>query len=238
MAFERRHGVDVVIKHTTYDARLEADGLRALAVAGAPVPAVLEAQPGFIVIEQVRGRPDWSRLGERLAELHRHGSDQFGYDIDNVIGPLPQPNPWTASWGRFYAENRVRIHLEDPAVPEDLARRLRTACESRLPDLLDEHRPPASLVHGDLWAGNVVDGCWLIDPAVSFSDREVELAFMALFGGIPRELWLAYESTWPLPDGWQRRRFALQLHHLLVHVRLFGGGYPSLVRERLDALGW
>lgn len=238
MSFERRDGAEVVVKHTTYDARLEADGLRALGAVGAPVPAVLEAQPGFIVMERVGGRPDWDRLGRRLAELHGHTSDRFGYPIQNVIGSLDQDNPWCSSWGRFYAEHRVRAHLGDPAIPADLVERLETACDERLPELLDEHAPRPSLVHGDLWAGNVVDGCYLIDPAVSYSDREVELAFMALFGGIPSAMWEAYQTAWPLPEGWERRRAALQLHHLLVHVRLFGGGYPAHVRERLDALGW
>jgi fructosamine-3-kinase len=41
-----------------------------------------------------------------------------------------------------------------------------------------------------------------------------------------------------LDDGWERRRPALQLYHLLVHVRLFGAGYLSAVAHRLDALGW
>lgn len=73
---------------------------------------------------------------------------------------------------------------------------------------------------------------------MSFSDREVELAFAALFGGIQERMWRAYGEAWPLPDGWERRRPALQLHHLLVHVRLFGGSYPRMVADRLDRLGW
>ncbi len=226
------------MKETTYDARLEADGLAALAAAGAPVPEVFEAREHRLVTAWVEGTPDWERLGTTLADVHRHSAPEFGYRLDNVVGPLPQPNPWTSSWGRFFAEHRVRVHLADPAVPADLARRLRDACEGPLPDLLDGHRPQPSLVHGDLWSGNVVDGAWLVDPAVSFSDREVELAFAALFGGIPERMWRAYGEAWPLPDGWERRRPALQLHHLLVHVRLFGGAYPRMVADRLGRLGW
>lgn len=186
----------------------------------------------------VAGTPDWEGLGRRLVAVHRHGTGRFGYPIDNVVGPLAQPNPWTRSWGRFFAESRILVHLDDPAVPGELARRLRRACDGPLPDLLDEHGPVPSLVHGDLWAGNIVDGSWLIDPAVSYSDREVELAFIAVFGGIPEEMKRAYEEAWPLPDGWERRRPALQLHHLLVHVRLFGGSYARMVADRLDRLGW
>ena len=111
-------------------------------------------------------------------------------------------------------------------------------CEGRLQQTLDEHAPVPSLIHGDIWAGNIIDGCYLIDPAVSYSDREVELAFMALFGGIPDAMWTGYLDTWPLPDGWESRRPALQLHHILVHIRLFGSSYVAMAEDRMAHLGW
>jgi fructosamine-3-kinase len=238
ISFEERGGRPVVVKRTTYDARLEADGLRALAAGGVPVPEVYEADHHRLVMERVAGTPDWEGLGRALAGLHRQRAPAFGYPIDNVVGALPQPNGWEDSWPTFFVERRVLVHLDDPAIPASLAERIRRAAEGPLPALLDSHRAVPSLVHGDLWAGNVVDGAYLVDPAVSYSDREVELAFMALFGGIPPAMWHAYAEAWPLDPGWERRRPALQLHHLLVHVRLFDGGYASMVVDRLDALGW
>lgn len=231
-------GRPVAVKQTHYDARVEADGLRRLARAGAPVPEVLRADSAGLVMAWVAGQPDWEGLGATLAGVHRTSAPAFGYEIDNVIGSLPQPNPWTASWGDFFAANRVRVHLDDPSIPAHLRIRLEAACDGPLPAFLEEHAPSPSLVHGDVWSGNIVDGAFLIDPAVSFSDREVELAFMAVFGGIPQAMWKGYLEAWPLADGWERRRPALQLHHLLVHVRLFGGGYVRMVEDRLDRLGW
>jgi len=228
----------IAVKKTTYDARVEADGLKRLAAAGAPVPEVISVDADALTMTWVSGEPDWKSLGATLAGVHQTTADGFGYDIDNVIGSLTQSNPWTSSWGEFFAVNRVAAHLDDPAVPAPLRRRLVSACEGPLPILLEEHRPVPSLVHGDIWSGNIIDGAFLIDPAVSFSDREIELAFMAVFGGIPQDMWNGYLETWPLADGWQRRRHALQLHHLLVHVRLFGGGYLGMVEDRLDRLGW
>jgi fructosamine-3-kinase len=232
----------VVVKRTPYPAEVEADGLAALAAAGAPVPDVLGVDGSVLVMSYVTGPPDWANLGARLADLHRRTADAhahagFGWHRDNMIGSLPQRNGPHPHWPTFYAERRIRPLLGGRALPETLRRRLDRALDGPLLDLLD-HDPAPSLVHGDLWSGNVVDGRWLIDPAVHRADRELELAFADLFGGLPAAFTDAYTRTWPLADGYTRRRPALQLYHLLVHVELFGGGYAGAVAARLDDLGW
>ncbi|MBW3657722.1 MAG: fructosamine kinase family protein [Actinobacteria bacterium] len=231
-------GRDVVVKRPPTDARLEAEGLTALADAGAPVPAVLHVDERLLVLEHVSGSPAWGALGERLAGVHRgHAGGTFGWSRDNVIGSLPQPNDPDDDWPRFFAERRIRPRLAAAALPDHVRRRLEAACDGPLRDLLAHGERP-SLVHGDLWSGNVVDGRWLIDPAVHRADREVELAFADLFGGIPDAFWAGYLGAWPLDEGWEERRPALQFFHLLVHVELFGAGYVGGVVARLDRLGW
>lgn len=231
-------GREVVVKRTPTDATFEAEGLAALADAGAPVPAVLHVEHDLLVLEHVTGPPRWEELGRALAAVHRRDAgDRFGWHRDNVIGSLPQPNPPGPDWPTFYAERRIRPLLDAATLPGSVRRRLAAACDGPLRDLLAHGERP-SLVHGDLWSGNVVDGRWLIDPAVHHADREVELAFAELFGGLPAPFWRGYEDTWPLDPGWQDRRPALQLFHLLVHVELFGAGYVGAVVSRLDRLGW
>lgn len=222
-------GRAVVIKATPYDAELEAEGLRALGDAGGPVPAVLAVDAGVLVLEHVTGPPDWAGLGAALAGVHSHHGPAFGWHRDNVIGPLPQANGWLPTSGSFVVERRVRPYLH--LLPIEVAHRLAAACDGPLPDLLDAHDPAPSLVHGDLWTGNILDGRWLIDPAVHHADRETDLAMLTLFGQPPQAFWAGYDAVAPLPDGWERRRGALQLPPLLVHVRLFGAGYvPGVVR--------
>lgn len=224
-----------VVKTAATDATLEAEGLDALRAAGAPTPTVIGVDPRVLVLEHVTGPPDLHALGRALATGHGQVGPAFGWTRDNVIGSLRQANPWTRDWPTFYAEQRLRPYLGD--LPPELATRMHAAIEGPLPDLLG-HDPAASLVHGDLWGGNIVGGRWLIDPAVHHADREMDLAMLDLFGGIPPALQAGYDEVWPLDDGWERRRPALQLYHLLVHVRLFGAGYLGAVAHRLDALGW
>jgi fructosamine-3-kinase len=231
-------GREVVLKATSYDARLEADGLAALGAAGAPVPEVLAADHDVLMMTFVAGSPDWGSLGERLAEMHRAGrGDTFGWHHDNVIGPLPQRNTPRADWASFYVEHRLRPRLSARALPAPVRHRLERAVDGPAQALLSHDAVPC-LVHGDLWSGNVVDGAFLIDPAVHHADRELDLAFAEVFGGFPRPFWDAYQATWPLGEAWQRRRPVLQLFHLLVHVELFGAGYVTAVTDRLDRLGW
>ncbi len=236
VACELADGRTVVAKHTTYDAGLEAEGLRALGAAGGPVPEVLHVEPHLLVLEHVEGPSDWAGLGRALARVHLTTSPTFGWHRDNVIGSLRQDNTTADHWPTFHAQRRLAPYLGD--LPVQIARRVSSAIDDGRHDDLLDHGAPASLVHGDLWSGNVVDGRWLIDPAVHHADREFDLAFSALFGGIPADFWNAYLDAAPLDDGWEQRRPALQLYHLLVHVRLFGGGYLAQVVKRLDRLGW
>ena len=106
--------------------------------------------------------------------------------------------------------------------------------------LMDGHRPAASLLHGDLWAGNKAftsDGQPVIfDPASYHGDRETDIAMTELFGGFDRSFYAAYEMHSPLPDGYQLRRDLYNLYHMLNHLNLFGGGYLSRCENMIESL--
>jgi fructosamine-3-kinase len=229
----------VVVKQAPYDVAVEVDGLDALRAAGALVPEVLAAERDVMVLRYVDGDPDWSGLGHRVAQLHRTSAgDRFGWRTDNLLGRAPQYGGWSDDWPDFFAERRLRPLLTARALPHDARRRIERALDGPLHALLGSHEPRASLVHGDLWSGNVVAGRWLIDPAVWMADRELELAFAHLFGGLPQEFFTAYDAAWPLPAGAEERRPALQLYHVLIHVWHFGASYVPMVTKRLDELSW
>jgi fructosamine-3-kinase len=232
-------GTRAVVKQAPYAVDVEIDGLTALARAGAPVPAVLGSDGDLLVLRHVSGDPDWHALGAQLADLHRTtADDRFGWHRDNLLGRATQPGGWSDDWPAFFAEHRLRPLLTADALPDAVRARIERGIAGPLAALLDGHAPPASLVHGDLWSGNVVAGSWLVDPAVWMADRELELAFTHLFGGVPDLFFTGYDSVWPLRRDAAVRRPALQLYHLLIHVWHFGAGYVGPVVERLDRLGW
>jgi protein-ribulosamine 3-kinase len=166
--------------------------------------------------------------------MHRSRGERFGWARDNYIGSTPQANTLCASWAQFWREHRLRPQLE-------LARRNGYAIDvGNVADLLEAHGPQPSLVHGDLWSGNIgflSDGApVLFDPAVYYGDREVDLAMTGLFGGFPPEFYSAYEKAWPLPAGQEVRKHLYNLYHLLNHLNLFGRGYFAQVNSTLRLL--
>ncbi len=228
----------------------EARGLALLAeTQTVRVPAVLyhtEAQdghPAFILLEWLEGarsgnsaQSDMAALGEQLAELHRKGTaPSYGLDHDNYIGSTRQINEWAADWIEFFASRRLLPQMELAARTGHLTPARRALLDrliQRLPELLGGVERKPALIHGDLWGGNVIpgpSGPALIDPAVSYSDREAEIAFSELFGGFSAAFYAAYNAAWPLDPGYTERRDLYNLYHLLNHLNLFGEGYAFQV---------
>jgi len=73
----------------------------------------------------------------------------------------------------------------------------------------------------------------VIDPAVYGGHREIDLAMLALFGGLPDALVGAYEEVTPLAAGWRERIELYQLYPLAAHACLFGGGYGAQVKRTI-----
>jgi protein-ribulosamine 3-kinase len=227
--------------------REEARALAAIGATGAVrVPRVLAVESGWLLLEWLPVAPatqaGWAALGRALAALHRTTSARFGWSHSNFIGPLPQSNEWSASWPEFWRDRRLAPQLERSRRAGLLTPRDAAAFD-RLFERWDAVLAAAaadgpSLLHGDLWNGNVVmlehDGAALIDPSASYGHREVDLAMAALFGGFDPAFHQAYEEVWPLAGGVAARRDIYQLYYLLVHVNLFGAGYVAGTRAALD----
>lgn len=222
--------------------RAEAAGLDFIRVPGGPpVPAVRSVDAGALVIDKVEtGRPSAaaaSEFGRRLATLHAAGPKSFGAVANGYIGPLPLDNTAADDWPTFYAERRLRPYL--PGLDRTVQSAVNRVID-HLPELASPPEPVAR-IHGDLWSGNLLWGLdgqvWLIDAgAASGGHRETDLAMLALFGApFLDEIVASYQSVTPLADGWRDRVLLHQLHPLLVHAQLFGGGYVARVIHAAQA---
>ena len=179
---------------------------------------------------------DYRALARMLAAVHRTHGDRYGWPTDNFIGATPQANGWSTDWVEFWRERRMKPQLALAA-----SNGFAVDCGFLLEGLgkLLGHRPPASLLHGDLWSGNAGfhrGEPVLFDPAAYYGDREADLAMTELFGGFPREFYAAYDEAYPLLAAYAQRKHLYNLYHLLNHLNLFGGGYLGQVASTLSLL--
>lgn len=226
----------------------EAKGLKLLTDAGSiKIPNVIAygkmEGKHYLLMENIESAPPsnnyWENFGEALATMHQNNtSKKYGLDHDNYIGKLPQPNDEYGDWIDFFVQQRLEFQLklamENRLVSNDFIDRYRKFYEL-LPDLLPVDQP--ALLHGDMWSGNVMVGndgeVCLIDPAVYYGHREIELAFTQMFGGLGDEFYSAYRATFPLEPGFEERVEIYNIYPHMVHANLFGASYLNGVESVL-----
>jgi protein-ribulosamine 3-kinase len=226
----------------------EADGLKRLrdAKSNLRVPNVISTgkpepgRPGYLLMEFIEeGRSGNSfEFGRQLAKLHQTGTEQFGLEMDNYIGSLPQSNRKCNDWIEFFTQERIgpqlKMAIDSGKLDSDINQNWKRL-SSKLNDIFPKTTP--SLLHGDLWGGNYLfdssGSAVLIDPAVYYGHPEMDLAFTKMFGGFSAEFYSGYESESPLEPGFSERVTLYNLYPLLVHVNLFGGHYTSQFKSIL-----
>jgi len=214
-----------------------------------PVPDVLHSEPSLLIMTFVEGSSHFSEAAERhaadlLAALHAVTAPAFGLERDTLIGPLHQPNPWTPSWIAFFRDQRLRymarLAADSGRLPRPMLERIERLAE-RLDSLLEEPEQP-SLIHGDIWSTNVLADpnrvSAFLDPAICYAHHEMELAYITLFNTFGAAFFERYHALRPIEPGFfEVRRDIYNLYPLLVHVRLFGGGYVGSVDRILRRFG-
>ena len=197
----------------------------------------------FLVLEHLNqnipNQKFWFDFGKKLAHLHQQSNSKFGLSFDNYIGSICQTNHHFLSWTEFFENQRlsplVKLAFDKNLLPkEDL--KAFNLLYLKLAEIFPTEKP--SLVHGDLWSGNFLchnNKPVLIDPAVYYGNREMDLAMTRLFGGFDDDFYNAYQNEFPLEKGWKKRIDICNLYPNLVHLILFGRSYYSPIKNVLNA---
>lgn len=173
------------------------------------------------------------KAGEKLAQMHREYSSHFGWKRNNTIGSTPQPNPQETNWPTFWKNNRL-THQLDLAKDNDYPSKsydVGLELAENLQFFFSGYAVKPSLLHGDLWSGNIASDATgspvIYDPALYYGDRETDIALTELFGGFNQEFYNAYNSHYPLDQGYRTRKTLYNLYHILNHYNLLGGSYAA-----------
>jgi fructosamine-3-kinase len=200
----------------------------------------------YIPTETVPKELQEHRAADLLASLHSIGNDErmYGYWYDTTIGPFEQKNEQTQyNWALFFGQMRImpmaRICYDKGVISKGMLDRLEVLCHT-LYRRIDMSKITPSLLHGDLWSGNILfnmNEAVLIDPALYFGDREMELAFILMFNTFGRDFFDTYTRTYPLSEDFYDVKVPLyQIYPFLVHVALYGHAYVGGLEERLERL--
>ncbi len=230
---------------------IEAHMLEDLYEAKIRVPNVIISKESFLVLEHIQTidqakTTQETEAAKLLGRLHSvtNESRMYGYYYDTTIGPFPQKNEQTQyNWTLFLGQMRImpmaRYCYDEGKIPKLMLERLEMLCRD-LYKRIDMSTIYPSLLHGDVWRGNILferEGACLIDPAVYYGDKEMELAFIRLFGTFGETFFHAYEEIHPLSDDFYESKVPLyQIYPLLVHVALYGGSYIGELERTLKRL--
>lgn len=213
-----------------------------------PVPTPYLIEDDLLLMSCLSSSGGMTRRGqeevaEAVAALHNVRAESFGFGYDTLIGGLHQPNPRYDRWIDFFGQQRLLYMAEECLKVGHIDAALMGRIEAFLPRLnnwIDEP-PYPSLIHGDLWSGNVLyeagGFAGLVDPALYYADAEMEMTFSTVYSSFGDPFFQRYKEIRPLRPGFKDRREIYNLFPLLVHARLFGGGYPQAVGRVLGAFG-
>jgi fructosamine-3-kinase len=171
-----------------------------------------------------------------LLDLHEHRREIYGSALRPAEEGLTR---WLDRFG-------PQIRREFGGVADRLSAGARTTIARTL-DRLDDWLPEAgepTLVHGDLWATNIivdVDGragggpaiSGFVDGGADYADVEYELAYLLVFHTVGAEFFRAYGARRPLREGFERRCRIYWLNTMLLHVRVFGDEHYVRACEQL-----
>lgn len=197
-------------------------------------PQIISVKKSELQIQYIRtvssNKNSFEKLAIGLAKLHELNQELYGLDYDNFIGLNVQKNIISKNWGEFFCKYRLFYQI-DLINDKNIKAQFQDFLEEnyqKLVDFLNETTEHASLVHVDLWSGNVLfskDDVYLIDPAVYFGDREVDIAMTELFGGFNKHFYEVYDSYLPLTKEYEIKKVIYNLYHYLNHYNLFGRSY-------------
>jgi len=209
----------------------------------APIGIINVDKTSILILEALdeseRKTQDWRRIGKALAQIHKIKNNKFGFHKDGFCGPVFLDNSWSENWASFYTEQRLwpmlKMAVDSENLPKELIPRIEKFIK-RLPKFCDSNIEP-TLLHGDAQQNNYIstpDKAVIIDPAIYYGNREVDLASIDCFQPVPVAFFEGYQEILPIDKAFWQRKYLWRVWIYLAGISLEGQYYLKMLIDAID----
>jgi len=241
----------VKVSEHSHVLRSEAQSLEYLKTySNLPVPQIVKKLDNILITKFIKNNSldkEDAQLDAavKLAALHRISDEQFGFATGTTMGLFEQSNRQNSSWIDFYKRERIldfanKLFAEDK-ISGTLYDRVLNFCDDLDKYLIEPEF--ASLLHGDIWSGNVlIDNGVVVgitDPSIYYGHNEIDLAYIMMFQTFDEHFFHKYNEMFPIADGFfEERADIYMLYPYLVHARAFGANYIPFIEKIVKKYGY
>tara|TARA_Y100000816_G_C25806517_1_gene422251 strand:- start:5 stop:613 length:609 start_codon:yes stop_codon:yes gene_type:complete len=179
-----------------------------------------------------------------IISIHSIKNQDYGFDFDTQIGGLKQINSKSKNWKEFYTDKRLSyiFDLVNKNKPMDKSINTKIDLLIKKMDNFIPTNPRPSLLHGDLWEGNILfknkKFVGFIDPGSFYGHNELEVSYLRWFNPkfIDNNFLNKYNDHIKVDKYYLEYEPVYQLYYSLLNVYLWDRRYVEDVRRLLDKI--
>ena len=212
-------------------------------------PSIINYNDNLLIMSFINNDDDQPNqtnddLLNSIISLHSNKSKNYGFSFDTQIGGLKQINSSSKNWLEFYREKRLTyiFDLVNKNQPMDETINTKIDLLIKKMDNFIPNKPISSLLHGDLWEGNILfknkKFVGFIDPGSFYGHNELEISYLRWFNPkfIDESFLDKYNDHIKIDKYYLEYEPIYQLYYSLLNVYLWDRRYIEDVRKLLEKI--